>query len=79
MQHNPPPHTSTAARAAGMQHLFDGYGMICRFRIAGGRVHGNQRFVQSDVFKHHEKTGKLLRREFGTAAKVKASHLHGLA
>ena len=31
----------------GMKHLFDGYGMLVKLRISGGRVHVQQRCARS--------------------------------
>ncbi|GAX75777.1 hypothetical protein CEUSTIGMA_g3220.t1 [Chlamydomonas eustigma] len=51
----------------GMQHMFDGYAMLCKLRFSGGRVYGSQRYIQSKTFSHFSKSGgKMLHREFGT-------------
>jgi carlactone synthase / all-trans-10'-apo-beta-carotenal 13,14-cleaving dioxygenase len=49
-----------------MQHLFDGYGMLSKFRFADGRVWVSNRFVESNSWKSFRDSGKMAFSEFGT-------------
>lgn len=35
----------------GMDHMFDGYALISKMRVSGGRVYGSQRYLQSEAYK----------------------------
>ncbi len=48
------------------EHLFDGDGMIARFRFDGSTVHYRNRYVRTAEFVAEEKAGKMLYRSFGT-------------
>ncbi|MBC8152622.1 MAG: carotenoid oxygenase family protein [Bacteroidetes bacterium] len=48
------------------EHLFDGDGMIARFRFDGTQVHYRNRYVRTAEFVAEEKAGKMLYRSFGT-------------
>ncbi|MEW5298336.1 MAG: hypothetical protein WDW36_001474 [Sanguina aurantia] len=62
----------------GMEHMFDGYALISKMRVSGGRVFGSQRYLQSDAYKHFSKTGKMKFREFATAIPTKGNLEFGL-
>ena len=50
-----------------MQHLFDGYGMLAKFRFEQGRVWVSNRFVGSQSWKAFKGSGgKMKFSEFGT-------------
>lgn len=52
----------------GMDHLFDGYGMLVKFSFENSKVTTQQRFVQSNAYKTFLDRGhKLKYNEFGTA------------
>lgn len=42
---------------SGMDHLFDGYALISKMRVSGGRVFGSQRYLQSEAYKWVLDTG----------------------
>lgn len=48
------------------EHLFDGDGMVVRFRFDGQRVHYRNRHVRTAEFVAEEKAGRMLYRSFGT-------------
>ncbi len=48
------------------EHLFDGDGMIARFRFDGTTVRYRNRYVRTAEFVAEEKAGKMLYRSFGT-------------
>lgn len=48
------------------EHLFDGDGMIARFRFDGTSVHYRNRYVRTAEFVEEERVGKMLYRNFGT-------------
>ena len=54
----------------GMQHLFDGYGMLAKFRFADGRVWVSNRFVESTSWKSFRDSGKMAFSEFGTGVSL---------
>jgi carlactone synthase/all-trans-10'-apo-beta-carotenal 13,14-cleaving dioxygenase len=54
----------------GMQHLFDGYGMLAKFRFADGRVWVSNRFVESNSWKSFRDSGKMAFSEFGTGVSL---------
>lgn len=35
----------------GMDHMFDGFALISKLRISGGRVYGSQRYLQSQAYR----------------------------
>ena len=35
----------------GMKHMFDGYAMLCKLRLSGGKVFGSQRYIQSQAYR----------------------------
>ena len=47
-------------------HLFDGDGMVARFRFDGQRVIYRNRYVRTDEFVAEEAAGRMLYRSFGT-------------
>lgn len=57
-------------RLQGMQHLFDGYGMLAKFRFADGRVWVSNRFVESNSWKAFRDSGKMAFSEFGTGVSL---------
>lgn len=40
-----------------VRHMFDGYSLLSRLRVQGGRAWGNQRYVQSKAFKAYQAQG----------------------
>ena len=48
------------------EHLFDGDGMVARFRFDGHAVHYRNRHVRTTEFVAEEKAGRMLYRSFGT-------------
>lgn len=48
------------------EHLFDGDGMIARFRFDGSTVRYRNRYVRTAEFVAEEKAGRMLYRSFGT-------------
>jgi carotenoid cleavage dioxygenase-like enzyme len=40
-----------------VRHMFDGYGLLSRLRVQGGRAWGNQRYVQSKAFRAYKAQG----------------------
>jgi carotenoid cleavage dioxygenase-like enzyme len=54
----------------GMQHLFDGYGMLAKFRFADGGVWVSNRFVESNSWKTFRDSGKMAFSEFGTGVSL---------
>lgn len=54
------------ANYTGMQHLFDGYAMLCKIRFIQGRVYGSQKYLQSKAYRHFEDTQSMRYMEFGT-------------
>jgi len=49
-----------------LRHWFDGYAMLHRLRIEGGRVRYRSRFVQSDAYRRSIATGVPVKGEFGS-------------
>ncbi|MBE0550507.1 MAG: carotenoid oxygenase family protein [Rubrivivax sp.] len=49
-----------------LRHWFDGYAMLHRLRIGGGRVRYRRRFVQSDACLRSTAIGVLVKGEFGS-------------
>jgi all-trans-8'-apo-beta-carotenal 15,15'-oxygenase len=47
-------------------HLFDGDGMVARFRFDGQQVHYRNRHIRTEEFIAEEKAGRMLYRSFGT-------------
>lgn len=47
-------------------HLFDGDGMVARFRFDGHSVHYRNRYVRTNEFVAEEAAGRMLYRSFGT-------------
>lgn len=41
-----------------MQHMFDGYAMVSKVRVAGGRAWGSQRFLDTKAYRAFKKKGK---------------------
>lgn len=50
----------------GMRHLFDGYGMLAKFRFANGRVWVSNRFIDTNSWRSFRDSGKMAFSEFGT-------------
>lgn len=51
----------------GMKHMFDGFSVLSKMRIQGGKVYGTQRYLESQAYSHFKRTGGTMRwREFGT-------------
>ncbi|CAG9463746.1 unnamed protein product [Pedinophyceae sp. YPF-701] len=51
----------------GMQHLFDGYAMLCKVRFDGARCFSSHKFIETEAWKSKRDLGKMRWREFGTA------------
>jgi beta,beta-carotene 9',10'-dioxygenase len=49
-----------------MNHWFDGFAMLHRFGIAGGRVSYANRFLRTEAYRAAEKTGEISYHEFAT-------------
>ena len=49
-----------------LRHWFDGYAMLHRLRIEGGRIRYRSRFVQSDAYQRSIATGVPVKGEFGS-------------
>lgn len=64
------PGTYQNGTAKGMDHMFDGYGLLVKLQIVGASntVTGSHEYVQSNAYKEFQKTGKQRWREFATAA-----------
>jgi carotenoid cleavage dioxygenase-like enzyme len=41
-----------------MNHMFDGYGLLAKVRLQGGRAWGSQRYVDSKVFRAYKREGE---------------------
>lgn len=49
-----------------MNHWFDGFAMLHRFGIAGGRVSYASRFLESNAYRDAKRTGRITHSEFAT-------------
>ncbi len=49
-----------------MRHWFDGYAMLHRFTIAGGRVSYGNRYLQSRAYRRAQEAGRIVMSEFAT-------------
>lgn len=41
-----------------MNHMFDGYGLLAKVRLGGGRAWGSQRYVDSKVYRAYKREGE---------------------
>ncbi|WIA29067.1 hypothetical protein OEZ86_011578 [Tetradesmus obliquus] len=53
-----------------MNHMFDGYGLLAKVRLGGGRAWGSQRYVDSKVYRAYKREGRVVVREFATRPEV---------
>eukprot|EP00882_Tetradesmus_deserticola_P021523 GHRQ01023299.1.p1 GENE.GHRQ01023299.1~~GHRQ01023299.1.p1 ORF type:complete len:307 (+),score=105.06 GHRQ01023299.1:146-1066(+) len=53
-----------------MSHMFDGYGVLAKVRLQGGKAWGAQRYLDSKAYREYTREGRVVLREFGTRAEV---------
>ncbi|KAF6266758.1 carotenoid oxygenase [Scenedesmus sp. NREL 46B-D3] len=53
-----------------MNHMFDGYGLLAKVRVQGGRAWGAQRYVDSKAYRAYKREGRVVMREFATRPEV---------
>ncbi|KAF6252627.1 retinal pigment epithelial membrane protein-domain-containing protein [Scenedesmus sp. NREL 46B-D3] len=49
-----------------MRHLFDGYGLLSKVRLQGGRAWGSQRYIDTQVLRAYRQSGQVVANEFAT-------------
>uniref|UniRef100_A0A383VZG2 Carotenoid oxygenase n=1 Tax=Tetradesmus obliquus TaxID=3088 RepID=A0A383VZG2_TETOB len=49
-----------------MRHLFDGYGLLSKVRLEGGRAWGSQRYIDTKALKAYRHNGQVVANEFAT-------------
>jgi beta,beta-carotene 9',10'-dioxygenase len=49
-----------------MQHWFDGFAMLHRFKFGGGRLRYSSKMLRSNAFEHSQNSGRLRSSEFAT-------------
>eukprot|EP00775_Hariotina_reticulata_P005847 gene5847-6088_t len=49
-----------------MRHLFDGYALLSKFRLADGRAWGSQRYLGTKAYQAYKAQGHVVYNEFGT-------------
>lgn len=50
----------------GMRHMFDGYALVSKLRISGGKVHSSHRFLGTKAWQAFSSSGRMKYREFAT-------------
>lgn len=51
---------------SGMQHMFDGYALVNKLHISGGKVASSHRYLGTKAWKAFSSSGRMRYREFAT-------------
>lgn len=43
---------------SSMRHLFDGYGLLSKVRLEGGKAWGSQRYIDTQAYKMYRERGE---------------------
>eukprot|EP00878_Enallax_costatus_P010147 GHUV01010592.1.p1 GENE.GHUV01010592.1~~GHUV01010592.1.p1 ORF type:complete len:535 (+),score=145.73 GHUV01010592.1:183-1787(+) len=64
---------------APMKHLFDGYGMLSKVRVGGGRAWGSQRHINTKAYRLYKRQGRVVLNEFATPPQGLTAYIQQMA